>query len=59
MLALQQHTDSNEVLMAALAAMQDKTHHLENSLSAETKLKMELLSAFGESKRQLEIQCRK
>ena len=53
------HTDNNEVLMSALAAMQDKTAHLENSLSAETKIKMELFSALGEVKRQMEIQRRK
>ena len=45
--------------MSALAAMQDKTAHLENSLSAETKIKMELFSALGEVKRQMEIQRRK
>lgn len=42
--------------MSALAAMQDKTMHLENNLSAETKIKMDLFSALGEVKRQLEIQ---
>jgi hypothetical protein len=42
--------------MAALAAMQDKTSHLENSLSAETRLKLDLFSALGDAKRQIEIQ---
>ena len=41
--------------MSALAAMQDKTNHLENSLSAETRLKLDLFSALGEAKRQMEI----
>ena len=41
--------------MSALAAMQDKTTHLENSLSAETRLKLDLFSALGEAKRQMEI----
>lgn len=41
--------------MAALSAMQDKTQHLENSLSAETRIKLDLFSALGDAKRQLEI----
>ncbi len=45
-----------EVLMSALAAMQDKNAHLENSLSAETRLKLDLFSALGDAKRQIEIQ---
>ncbi|XP_061672323.1 macoilin-1 isoform X1 [Syngnathoides biaculeatus] len=44
-----------EVLMSALAAMQEKTQHLENSLSAETRIKLDLFSALGDAKRQLEI----
>ncbi|XP_016144335.1 macoilin-1-like [Sinocyclocheilus grahami] len=44
-----------EVLMSALSAMQDKTLHLENSLSAETRIKLDLFSALGDAKRQLEI----
>ena len=35
--------------------MQDKTCHLETSLSAETRLKLDLFSALGEAKRQIEI----
>ena len=46
----------NELLMSALAAMQDKNTHLENSLSAENRLKQDLFSALGEAKRQIEIQ---
>lgn len=56
--SLRQYKDQQndtEVLMSALAAMQDKTSHLENSLSAETRLKLDLFSALGEAKRQMEI----
>jgi Macoilin family len=45
-----------EVLMSALGAIQDKNSHLESSLSAETRLKLDLFSALGEAKRQIEIQ---
>lgn len=48
------HNDA-EILMSALSAMQDKNAHLENSLSAETRIKLDLFSALGEAKRQLEI----
>lgn len=44
-----------EVLMSALAAMQDKNSTLEKNLSAETRVKLDLFSALGEAKRQLEI----
>ncbi|XP_060067723.1 macoilin-like [Ylistrum balloti] len=44
-----------DVLMSALSAMQDKNTHLENSLSAETRIKLDLFSALGEAKRQIEI----
>ncbi|XP_013390620.1 macoilin [Lingula anatina] len=57
--SLRQYKDvqnETEVLMSALAAMQDKNSHLEGSLSAETKLKMDLFSALGETKREVEIQ---
>ena len=52
---LKEQQSETEVLMSALAAMQDKTTHLENSLSAETRLKLDLFSALGEAKRQMEI----
>jgi len=55
---LRQYKESHaeaEVLMSALAAMQDKNAHLENSLSAETRIKLDLFSALGEVKRQLEL----
>ncbi len=45
-----------EVLVAALKATQEKKNQLEQSLSAETKLKMDLFSALGEAKRDLGIQ---
>lgn len=41
--------------MSALAAMQDKNSTLEKNLSAETRVKLDLFSALGEAKRQLEI----
>ncbi|KAG5317703.1 MACOI protein, partial [Pseudoatta argentina] len=44
-----------EILLPALNALQDKNAHLENSLSAETRIKLDLFSALGEVKRQLEI----
>lgn len=44
-----------EILMSAFSAMQEKNAHLENSLSAETRIKLDLFSALGEAKRQLEI----
>lgn len=47
--------ESTEVLMSALQAMQDKNNTLEKNLSAETRVKLDLFSALGEAKRQLEI----
>lgn len=44
-----------DTLMSALAAMQEKNLMLEKSLSAETRLKLDLFSALGDAKRQLEI----
>ena len=44
-----------EVLMSALGVIQDKNAQLENSLSAETRLKLDLFSALGDAKRQIEI----
>uniref|UniRef100_A0A4W3HZS6 Macoilin-like n=1 Tax=Callorhinchus milii TaxID=7868 RepID=A0A4W3HZS6_CALMI len=43
------------ILMAALSALQDKTQHLETNLSAETRIKLDLFSALGDARRQLEI----
>ena len=48
------HSES-EIIIGALSALQDKNTHLENSLSAETRIKLDLFSALGEAKRQLEI----
>ncbi|XP_076307627.1 macoilin-like isoform X3 [Tachypleus tridentatus] len=56
--SLRQYKDNQndtEVLMSALSAMQDKNTHLENSLSAETRIKLDLFCALGEAKRQVEI----
>lgn len=47
--------EGTEVLMSALAAMQEKNTTLEKNLSAETRVKLDLFSALGEAKRQLEI----
>lgn len=52
---LKENQADNEILMSALSAMQEKNAHLENSLSAETRIKLDLFSALGEAKRQLEI----
>lgn len=41
--------------MSALATIQDKNTTLEKNLSAETRVKLDLFSALGEAKRQLEI----
>jgi hypothetical protein len=57
--SLRQYKDAQsetEVLMSALSAMQDKNTHLENSLSAETRLKLDLFSALGKANRQIQIQ---
>lgn len=51
----QQVKKETEILMNALTAMQGKNTHLENSLSSETRLKLDLFSALGETRRQLEI----
>ncbi len=48
-------SQNTEVLMSALAAMQDKNSTLEKNLSAETRVKLDLFSALGEARRQLEI----
>lgn len=55
--ALRQYKESNnvEVMMTALNALQEKKQHLELSLSAETRIKLDLFSALGDAKRQLEI----
>jgi len=44
-----------EMLMNALASLQDKNATLEKNLSAETRVKLDLFSALGVAKRKLEI----
>ncbi|XP_069744204.1 macoilin-like [Narcine bancroftii] len=50
-----ENDQDTDMLMAALSAMQDKTQHLETNLSAETRIKLDLFSALGDARRQLEI----
>uniref|UniRef100_A0A8C2DHK6 Si:dkey-12h9.6 n=1 Tax=Cyprinus carpio TaxID=7962 RepID=A0A8C2DHK6_CYPCA len=44
-----------DALLSALSSFQDKVQHLEYNLSAETRLKLDLFSALGDARRQLEI----
>ncbi|TSR99418.1 Macoilin [Bagarius yarrelli] len=44
-----------DALLSALSSLQDKAQHLEYNLSAETRLKLDLFSALGDARRQLEI----
>ncbi|XP_065649008.1 macoilin-1 isoform X2 [Hydra vulgaris] len=44
-----------EFLNGALNIMKGKNIHLENSLSSETRLKLDLFSALGDTRRQLEV----
>ena len=44
-----------DMLVQAVSLLKEKNCHLENSLSAETRIKLDLFSALGEAKRQLEI----
>ena len=46
---------SANTLMSAIDVMKEKNVLLEKSLSAETRLKLDLFSALGECKRQLEL----
>lgn len=46
---------STDMLMSALAAMQDKNSTLEKNLSAETRFKLDLFSALGEARREVDI----
>lgn len=41
--------------MSLLSALQDQNAHLESNLSAETRLKLDLFSALGETRRQVAI----
>lgn len=47
--------EEQDVLLSALSALQDKAQHLEYNLSAETRIKLDLFSALGGTRRQLEI----
>ncbi|KAJ3607167.1 hypothetical protein NHX12_026680 [Muraenolepis orangiensis] len=42
-------------VLSTLSALQDKAHHLEYNLSAETRIKLDLFSALGDARRRLEI----
>lgn len=44
-----------DMLLSTLSAMQEKAQHLERNLSAETRIKLDLFSALGDTRRQLEI----
>uniref|UniRef100_A0A3B5KYG2 Si:dkey-12h9.6 n=1 Tax=Xiphophorus couchianus TaxID=32473 RepID=A0A3B5KYG2_9TELE len=44
-----------DMLFSTLSAMQEKAQHLEYNLSAETRIKLDLFSALGDARRQLEI----
>ena len=57
MKALKKNNASGEVekLKIALNAAQEQQMALEQTLSSETKVKMDLLSALGAAKRQLQI----
>ncbi|KAA0708643.1 Macoilin Transmembrane protein 57 [Triplophysa tibetana] len=44
-----------DAMLSALSSLQDKAQHLEYNLSAETRLKLDLFSALGDARRQLEI----
>lgn len=47
--------NQNVALQNALAIMQEKNATLEKNLSAETRIKLDLFSALGEARRQIEI----
>lgn len=47
--------ESEEVLLGALQSMQEKNMSLEKSLSCETRFKLDLFSALGEARRQIEL----
>ncbi|KAM4600514.1 macoilin-1 [Polymixia lowei] len=49
---VEQETDA---LLSTLSALQEKAQHLEYNLSAETRIKLDLFSALGDARRQLEI----
>ena len=46
---------NTEVLISALAVMREKNETLEKNLSAETRVKLDLFSALGGTRREVEI----
>nr|XP_057913676.1 macoilin-1 isoform X2 [Doryrhamphus excisus] len=44
-----------DMLLSTLSVLQEKAQHLEYNLSAETRIKLDLFSALGDARRQLEI----
>lgn len=48
-------SQKTEMLRSAMATLQEKNSMLEKNLSAETRVKLDLFSALGEARRQLEI----
>ncbi|XP_061843286.1 macoilin-1 [Nerophis lumbriciformis] len=44
-----------DLLLSTLSILQEKAQHLEYNLSAETRIKLDLFSALGDARRQLEI----
>lgn len=51
-----QHVEKEtDMLLSTLSAMQEKAQHLECNLSAETRIKLDLFSVLGDTRRQLEI----
>ncbi|KAL1494375.1 hypothetical protein ABEB36_009984 [Hypothenemus hampei] len=53
--AVGEQMHDTDMLITALGSLQEKNSHLENALSAETRIKLDLFSALGEAKRHLEI----
>ncbi|KAG9283016.1 macoilin [Astyanax mexicanus] len=56
--SLQKHRCTEQeadAMLSALSSLQDKAQHLEYNLSAETRLKLDLFSALGDARRQLEL----
>lgn len=56
LMQLRQYKEAHnaEVLMSALSTMREKNNHLEQSLSAENRLKQDLFRALGDAKVQVE-----
>ena len=51
--------EKSEMLRSNIAALQEKNAMLEKNLSAETRVKLDLFSALGEARRQIELRDRK